>query len=60
MRADDDHARSQLRHMPIVRSTHYHTDYVFPYWAPKLANTATVPFAVNAILIVFPHWSEGE
>jgi spore germination cell wall hydrolase CwlJ-like protein len=26
----------------LLQSTHYHADYVRPYWAPQLAMTGTV------------------
>ena len=30
-------------HMPVSKNaTHYHADYVSPYWAPKLTPTATI------------------
>lgn len=29
-------------HAPVGNATHYHTDYVVPYWAPTLAKSAVV------------------
>ena len=29
-------------HAPVGHATHYHTDYVFPHWAPKLVKTAVI------------------
>ena len=29
-------------HGPVGHATHYHADYVFPYWAPKLSKIAKV------------------
>lgn len=29
-------------HRPVGRATHYHANYVFPYWAPTLVKVATI------------------
>lgn len=29
-------------HRPVGRATHYHANYVFPYWAPTLTKIATI------------------
>ncbi|WP_118857379.1 cell wall hydrolase [Sphingomonas mesophila] len=38
---------------PVGNATHYHADYVFPYWAPTLAKTAVVGAHI------FYRWSGG-
>lgn len=38
---------------PVGMATHYHADYVFPYWAPKLEKIATVGTHV------FYRWPRG-
>ncbi|HET9397329.1 MAG TPA: cell wall hydrolase [Sphingomicrobium sp.] len=40
-------------HAPVGNATHYHANYVFPYWAPTLAKAAVVGAHI------FYRWSGG-